>query len=57
MKREQRSSLGKQIALAKKSGSAVPPEMIQQTEQLDQDLKVLTEEVRLLKIKLLLIKL
>ena len=57
MKREQRSSLGKQIALARKSSKEASPEMLKQAEELDRDLAALKERVRLLKIELLLIKL
>ena len=57
IKREQRASLGKQIALLKKSGKEVSPELIKQTEALDQEMAALKEQVRLLKIKQLLIKL
>ncbi len=57
MKREQRSSLGKQIALLIKSSKEVSPEMLKQAEELNRDLAALKERVRLLKIELLLIKL
>lgn len=57
MKREQRSSIGKQVALLRKSGKEVPPEMLKQAEGLDRDLEGLKERVRLLKTELLLIKL
>ena len=57
IKREQRSSLGKQIALLKKSGKEISPEMLKQAGALDSDMAALKEQLRLLKIKLLLIKL
>ena len=57
LKREQRSILGKQVALLKKSGKEVSPDLMKQAEALDQEMASLKEHVRLLKIKLLLIKL
>ena len=61
IKQEQRSTLGKQIAMLKKSPGQSPDgnlaQLLKQAEQFDQDLAEVKERTRLYKIKLLLIKL
>jgi len=60
IKREQRSTLGKQIAMLKKSPGQSPDDnlaLLKQAEQLDQGLAEVKDRMRLYKIKLLLIKL
>ena len=61
IKQERRSTLGKQIAMLKKSPGQSPDgglaPLLKQAEGLDQDLVEAKERIRLYKIKLLLIKL
>lgn len=61
IKREQRSTLGKEVAFLKKSGQEQPSDKLQgllkQAAAVDEDLASLKDRVRLIKIKLLLIKL
>lgn len=60
IKQAQRSALGKQIAILKKSGqpeSGGLAQLLQQAQQLDQEMAEIKDRIRLTKIKLVLIKL